>query len=747
MVVDGVYEMKRSKILCLFGFGLLTAILLVSCTLAGTEVTVEPTEMNIPVETTEAAGMATPVNTAEPPESEFTGTLEVLEVSPDGEVVNLGFTLTNNTDTSLYVLKWYTPLEGIYGAIFHVSRDGRSIPYLGIAASRAEPIPENYVFLEPGESVASEVDLASSYDFSQSGTYRIAFISPRISHIARTEAEMAKDVDELHPVDMPTNPVTVRIGESNLESDSQILPTATPRPVLLREAADLIQSYLQIEQPLSLEELATDEIKHNLRVQVFRILEGPYANESFLIRNQTVVPMGAAYGGQGLTSLEISDLDGDGEAELLFTYSFGSGLHQSRISMYAPAYDQYRVYDADFGYLGDIGVVKLESDDIGVRVVEADPSTLTIRFLDTLGYLGIEEKNDQPELVVEILPNLPDEVRQNIFSPQTSEPLEPDGVSLGLVYTTGAGEGLWIIEQDGQHRMLTEHLRARLSPDHQKLLFSFEGDIYLEDLMDGETRNLTNTPDKIERGYQWWPANTQMIVFNFKYHGEEGPSEGYLGAVDTAGMDYQILDDSAVSFSSPALSPDGTTIAYNPLGVPTLYHLEKGFETIQTTEYDLDIRIAASPAWSPEGRFLAWKVFGDEPDGSGWSAVMVLDLMEAQANLLHRYRVLGGTNVMPGLSWSPDGRWLAMLTQGEFPLKTPSLWVLSADGREEHYLGSGISPVWSPEGRWLAYTSWPAGGGSYEELSAFILDIESWEPQLAGLPQGAVVVDWLSQAS
>jgi Tol biopolymer transport system component len=524
-----------------------------------------------------------------------------------------------------------------------------------------------------------------------------------------------------------------------------MLPTATPRPVLLREAADLIQSYLRIEQPLSLEELTTDEIKDTLRVQVFRILEGPYANESFLIRNQTVVPMGAAYGGQGLTSLEISDLDGDGEAELLFTYSFGSGLHQSGVSMYAPAYDQYRVFEAEFGYHGDIGLFELGIDEIGIRAVEADPSTLTIRYLDTLGYLGIEEKNGQPKLVVEILSDLPDEVEQNIFSPHSSESREPDGTPLGLVYTTSAGEGLWIIDRDGQHRMLTEHFNARLSPDHQKLLYSFQEDIFIEDLMNGEKRNLTNTHDKIERGYQWWPANPDVIVFNFKAIGEEGPSEGYLGVIDTAGIDYRILDESAPSFSSPALSPDGITIAYNPAGVPTLYHLEVGRETIRVAEYDLDIRIAASPAWSPDGRFLAWKVFGDESDGSSWSAVMVLDVVESQANLLHKYRVLGGTNVMPGLSWSPDRHWLTMLTQGEFPFKTPSLWVLSADGREEHYLGSGISPVWSPDGRWLAYASWPAGGGSYEERSVVILDIESWEPQPAGLPEGAVVVDWVSQ--
>ena len=149
--------------------------------------------------------------TIEPPETELEATIEVPATLSSGEAVNLRFTLINNTDTRLYVLKWYTPLEGIAGKIFRVERDGQVIPYQGILAKRAAPPPEAYVLLEPGESVSAEVDLATAYDFSKAGEYTIEFLSPSISHVARTEAEMAKTVDDLKPVQIPSNTVTVQI--------------------------------------------------------------------------------------------------------------------------------------------------------------------------------------------------------------------------------------------------------------------------------------------------------------------------------------------------------------------------------------------------------------------------------------------------------------------------------------------------------------------------------------------------------
>lgn len=130
-----------------------------------------------------------------------------------GEEVNLKFTLTNTTETPLYILKWYTPLEGIAGEIFKITRDGQAVPYEGILASRGFPTRDSYVFINAGESVSAVVDLGTSFDFSEAGTYQIGFISPQISHIARSAEEFAKTEDDLGPVRILSNPVKLEISD------------------------------------------------------------------------------------------------------------------------------------------------------------------------------------------------------------------------------------------------------------------------------------------------------------------------------------------------------------------------------------------------------------------------------------------------------------------------------------------------------------------------------------------------------
>lgn len=171
---------------------------------------VDPTE-------TELSPTAGPGTVAASPTTGLSATLEMPDHLPDGRRVIVQFTLTNNSDVDLYVLKWYTPLEGIGGEIFRVERDGQAVPYTGILATRGDPTPEAYQLLEAGQSASAEVDLATSFDFSQPGDYTIEFLSPRISHVARSEAEMARSVDELGPVVIPSNTVTVEIGGSTGE--------------------------------------------------------------------------------------------------------------------------------------------------------------------------------------------------------------------------------------------------------------------------------------------------------------------------------------------------------------------------------------------------------------------------------------------------------------------------------------------------------------------------------------------------
>ena len=145
------------------------------------------------------------------PDSALVAAIEAPESLPAGAAVNVKFTLTNTSPEGLFVLKWFTPLEGLAGDIFSVRRDGLHLPYGGMQVKRGPPISEDYVWLDPGDSVSAEVDLAEGYDFSEPGRYTLQFISPRLSHTARTPEEQATSFDELGMVQIPAEPVDVTI--------------------------------------------------------------------------------------------------------------------------------------------------------------------------------------------------------------------------------------------------------------------------------------------------------------------------------------------------------------------------------------------------------------------------------------------------------------------------------------------------------------------------------------------------------
>jgi len=147
----------------------------------------------------------------QPSSSGLRARLEMPTSLPLGEPVKVQFFLVNEIDNDLYVLNWFTPLEGLGGDIFRVTRDGQRLRYQGPMASRSDPSPEAYTLVEAGGMVSAEVDLSLAYDFSAPGAYSIEFISPANSHVADTEAEMAQSVDELGPVEMPSNQVVVAI--------------------------------------------------------------------------------------------------------------------------------------------------------------------------------------------------------------------------------------------------------------------------------------------------------------------------------------------------------------------------------------------------------------------------------------------------------------------------------------------------------------------------------------------------------
>jgi Tol biopolymer transport system component len=705
-----------------------------------------PTHVWVPGTSSTPASSTTPGlsgATTQPSNADLEAVLEAPASLPRGEPVEVRFTLTNRSETGLYVLKWYTPLEGLYGDIFRVERDGEPIPYNGPLVMRGDPTGDDYVYLDPGESASATVDLtavgendAPAYDFSRPGRYTIVFISPRISHVAPSVSTMARSVEDLHPVQMSSEPITVEISAPSASADRR---TLTDAEEMIREYLRNSRPSLSPDFPMSVQEVPAHDVWERLRVQIFWVTEGPFDRETFLIHGSTVLRLGTAVGGQGVNSLTVSDLDRDSAAELLFAYSFGAGIHQSRFGMFAPTYDPNRIYEADSVYLGAVGLVKEDPNEdmahVAVRVVEPDDDTKTLRYQERLGQLTIRQGEDQVELVLEVAEDLPDDVRENLVQAPAPTDTEsaPDPPSAGLIYATAGG--LWGIAADGSPIPLIDQPGAQISPDGRQALFSAgrdtEGssDIWLADLETGERHNLTNTPDRDEVNPVWWHGRSELILFGSGV-GMNMLDTGYPTVVRTDGSDYEVLDTAQGGPFAP--SPDGRMVAYGGYDdVGAIYRWDAGPEPFEPARYGLSVEKLYQPAWHPDGRRLAWKVGGDlTGEGKRQIGIALFDLEAETAGLFHPYEPVGGT-FDTDLAWSPNGEWLAFVTHQEPPAegRLPNLWVVRWRDGEETYVGAGIDPTWSPDGRHLAYTDVQG-----ERAFLAIAEVGTWQVRQVDLP-------------
>jgi peptidyl-Lys metalloendopeptidase len=70
-----------------------------------------------------------------------------------GEPLVIEFTLENLSDHNVWVLTWYTPLEGLKGKIFEVTCDGKPVAYEGIMVKRGDPCRDDYVHI-PSKNIS-----------------------------------------------------------------------------------------------------------------------------------------------------------------------------------------------------------------------------------------------------------------------------------------------------------------------------------------------------------------------------------------------------------------------------------------------------------------------------------------------------------------------------------------------------------------------------------------------------------------
>jgi serine/threonine-protein kinase len=154
------------------------------------------------------------------------------------------------------------------------------------------------------------------------------------------------------------------------------------------------------------------------------------------------------------------------------------------------------------------------------------------------------------------------------------------------------------------------------------------------------------------------------------------------------------------AYDFPQLSPDGRRVAVEIGPQIWLYDLARDTLTRLTFEGGLN----ANPTWTPDSKRIAFqsnkegvpgKVFWQLADGSGG-----LERLTS-----------GGPGLQVPRSWSPDGQVLAF--QENHPTTQRDIWVLPlSDRKAQPFLRTPFTEGaanFSPDGRWLAYISDESG--------------------------------------
>jgi dipeptidyl aminopeptidase/acylaminoacyl peptidase len=297
-------------------------------------------------------------------------------------------------------------------------------------------------------------------------------------------------------------------------------------------------------------------------------------------------------------------------------------------------------------------------------------------------------------------------------APRGSRPAKPTG---RLVFQVSSGGDIYVVKADGIGlRRLTDGLDPAWSPAGDKIAFTRWRTPWGLYLINPDGSGEERLIDGIRlKEATWSPDGAQLLVTLNVSSGEPiefcipgGPcftlppfSYGQMwllerqGAADPSGSASPFL-------SLPLDSRAAHSPTWNPMGKRIVYAGAKGLawidvDTLETGPIGGGSVWDSSPAFSPDGSTVAymgrghssWEIWAMNADGSGRRR---LTQGEAAASSVH--------SVAP--AWSPDGKQIAFLTNRDGPWR---IYVMNADGSNQRSLFGdkldrlGIRYEWASE--------------------------------------------------
>ncbi len=181
-----------------------------------------------------------------------------------------------------------------------------------------------------------------------------------------------------------------------------------------------------------------------------------------------------------------------------------------------------------------------------------------------------------------------------------------------------------------------------------------------------------------------------------------GRGWGFGGAVAlTLAMGASLAVGAAYKPSTPIRGMIAFVRYAEASGHPRIYTKALGSGRVRLLR--LSVPAAEGPAWSPNGRRLAF-IGGSNTSGESHVTVSA-DLYVWDENGPPPRRLTRSAGQEAGPVWSPDGRRLAFVRSGSASSRS-SIWIIGADGGRPRRLTYGnidLQPSWAPDGRTIAF--------------------------------------------